>query len=213
MGKAARKINQREDRKVRGKEWLSKLDTQEKVVSFVAVTAFEKLVLPYEMTGGCYYFAFFLRQFLKDEFGIQVDMVMGWVLTDTSLPIPHAWIEYNGKKTDISMGAAKKPNGDFAAPVIIHDFVFRAGGFDLSYVKQISHADRITQIDASNDPDFGPSYREHEEIHRQILAWHASPTGTTDYFATAEDPDLKYENIALFLKNALFSQKVRRSQL
>jgi hypothetical protein len=205
MGETTRARNQRATRKSRGNDWLSRLDTQEKVVSFVAVTAFEKLILPFQMTGGCYYFAFFLRRFLKEEFGIQVDMVVGWVLTEISIPIPHAWIEFKGKKTDISMGAAKKPNGDFAAPVIIHDFVFRAGGFNLSYVKEISHADRTTHVEASNDPNFGPAYREYDETHRQILAWHASPTGTTDYFATAEDPDLKYENIALFLKNALLS--------
>lgn len=50
MGETTRARNQRATRKSRGNDWLSKLDTQEKVVSFVAVTAFEKLVLPFQMT-------------------------------------------------------------------------------------------------------------------------------------------------------------------
>jgi hypothetical protein len=157
------------------------------------------------MTRGCYYLAFFLRQFLKDAFGIQVEMVVGWV-DDTPLPVSHAWIEFNGKKTDISLGAALKPNGDLAAPVIIHDFAYRTGGFDLLYLKEISDAARMVQAEASVDPHFGPIYRQQEADRQKILAWCASPTGTADYFATAEDPELRYESMALFLKDALLNR-------
>lgn len=189
-------------RKSKAGSWLSQLDPSERIVANVAITAFEEIVLPMQMTGGCYYFAFFLREFLKVEYGIQVEMVVGW-LDDKPLPVSHAWIEYNGKKTDISLGAVMKSNGNFSAPVIIHDIGYRTGGDDYSYLRVVSHPARMAHAAAANDPNYGPIYKEQETTRREIKDWLKTPTGTAEFFARAEDPILRYEILAMFLKNAL----------
>lgn len=67
------------------------------------------------LVGACYHLAFFLHVFLKREHRIETTPVVGWVNDGTDdLYIPHAWVEHERRKIDVSL--ARTPDPDIAAP-------------------------------------------------------------------------------------------------
>jgi hypothetical protein len=196
MGEATRRKAEIEKLKSRESDWFARLSGDEKIVAEVAKAAFKKIVVERNMTGGCYNLAFFLREYLKREKGINVKMVVGWVTDDSwEGAISHAWIEYGGRKTDISLWHTEFPEHQLPGSVIIHDFDFRRGVTDYTYQRELPQSSRDYLDLASRNAEFGHQYKHKETEHLMIKGLAEKAGGATEYFSSAPT-EMKYETLA-----------------
>jgi hypothetical protein len=78
-------------------------------------------------TGMCYRMTFFLHLYLA-ELGIQTTPVVGYVNDGTDdVMISHAWLDYNDKKTDITLANPEYPDITPIGQVIVVDRVVHDG--------------------------------------------------------------------------------------
>ena len=76
----------------------------------------------------CYHSVFFLHEYLKNKHGIITLPVIGYVNDGTDdVMISHAWLEYDGKKTDVSLAVTAHPDVSPAGELIILDQVVKGG--------------------------------------------------------------------------------------
>lgn len=109
-------------------KWLSELEHDERTVATAALSLYFGLVVPKHLTGACYYLAFVLRQFLKQEFALDAAAVVGYACDGTTpLRMSHAWIEFGGKKVDISLTITELPEYQIPGELIVLDRVLWPG--------------------------------------------------------------------------------------
>ncbi|MGF6995529.1 hypothetical protein [Paraburkholderia sp. GAS32] len=139
MGEAKR-------RKAEGNRWLDGLTDAERLVAESARLIYKRVVKGVEMVQGCYYCAFVLRKYLKEQHGISVTPVVGWAMHGDIL-FAHAWAEFNSKRIDLSLQQVTNqdvPTGD----LLILDHVVEAGRVSYQY-----HVTTTDQIAAAAGPD------------------------------------------------------------
>lgn len=108
--------------------WESGLSDEERIVARVAKQTYARFVVPSGRTGMCYRMAFFLSTYLLREHSIIAGPIVGYVhdgLDD--MMSSHAWIEFNGKKTDISLSITEAPSRQRQGQLIVLDQVLREG--------------------------------------------------------------------------------------
>jgi hypothetical protein len=196
MGEAKRRKAEIEPLKNQESNWLAVLDGSEKIVAEVAINAFKHVVLARNITGGCYNLAFFLREYLKREKKIDVEMVVGW-LTDDSWEggISHAWIEYKGKRTDISLWCTEHPDVQLPGAAIIQDFKYRNGIAEYAYHRELPVSARAYLDNAAKDAAFGAAYRHKDAEHLKIKCLAEKDGGADEYFSNAPI-GMRYEDLA-----------------
>jgi hypothetical protein len=196
MGDAKRRKAEIDQLKNRQLVWLASLEGDERAVAEVAINALENVVIARSMTGGCYNLAFFLRDYLKREKGIDVEMVVGWVTDDSwEGGISHAWIEHLGRKTDISLWRTDHPDVQRPGAVIIQDFDYRHGATMYTYQRELPEAARAYLDMASKDADVGGAYRHKDAEHLKIKSLAEKDGGSAEYFSMAPF-GMKYEAMA-----------------
>lgn len=199
MGQAKRRRDEIDKLKSREVDWLATLDVTHRAIATTAINAFENIVIKNDLTGGCYNLAFFLREYLKRERDIAVEMVVGWV-TDSSWSgaISHAWIEYGGKKTDISIWNTEHPEAQLPGAVLLHDFVYRRGQTTYTYHHVLPESARQFLHIAASDTEFGALYRHKEAEHSNIKQLASRSSGAVEYFSNAPT-EMRYESLATML--------------
>lgn len=121
-------------REERFRKWINRLDREEAVIAQVAYDTYYKFVRPTRLVGGCYLISFFLSAFLRRERGIGTDVVVGWINDGTGPTMTsHAWIEYHGKKTDLTLTLTEDPEIQIPGPLMILDETFMAGKAAYTY--------------------------------------------------------------------------------
>jgi hypothetical protein len=139
-------------RKAQATGWIDALTGDERVVGESARLIFNRVVKPLKMAEGCYYCAFLLRKYLKEERSIDVAPVVGWA-KHANIAFPHAWIEYKNKRIDISLQQLNTP-GVPTGDLLILDHVVVPGMASYEYlgeatdeIKAIVSASRIVFAD------------------------------------------------------------------
>lgn len=115
--------------------WRSTLSEEARLIVQVAERLDERLVRARWFSEGCYHLAFFMTRYLSLR-GVQVTPIIGWV-NDGTWPgvTSHAWIEFEGKKTDVSLGCTSYPDVQPTGALIVHDRILRAGTANYTYYK------------------------------------------------------------------------------
>lgn len=118
-------------------DWLATLTQSEREVAQVSMRAHERIVKGKRLLGACYLLSFFLHQYLKRKKGIETTVVVGWVNDGTTpVMISHAWLEFDGKKTDITLTHTEHPDAQLTGELIILDHVVRSGRVKYTYHRQ-----------------------------------------------------------------------------
>jgi hypothetical protein len=114
--------------------WLGSLPAQERAVADTAMRLHENFVRRFEFMGGSYLLAFFLKQYLQREIQIESRVVAGFVCAQTTeLRVPHAWLEYNGKKVDVALTLSEWPRYQPGGELLILDKPVRPGQARYTY--------------------------------------------------------------------------------
>jgi len=105
--------------------WLDSLTLEETQILDVARRLLTRFIDPSEATGMCYRLTYFLHIYLMEK-SIKTTPVIGYVNDGTDdLYISHAWLEYEGKKTDLTLARAERPELNPRGDILIQDFPFR----------------------------------------------------------------------------------------
>jgi hypothetical protein len=120
----------------------------------------------------CYRLTFFLHLYLLER-GIQAAPVVGYINDDTDdVFVSHAWLDYQGKKTDLTLGRTERPDLNRPGDVLILNFPFRRAG------KYTYHLTKSPEAIAIENDWLGDKYRgalvrhkavEHEAMSRRAL--------------------------------------------
>lgn len=188
MGEAKRRAQARD-------AWWGSLSPDGRVVAEVAQRIFDRLVAPSQAIGMCYRLAFFLEQYLAVEHGISVEAVVGYVNDGTDdVMISHAWIEFEGQRTDLSLANVQHPHAQSAGEVLIMGNIARAGQ-RYSYHRERSLAGLVIAQELMQDPKVGAMVLQKEEEHLFMVARTKSADLRRSYLDGAPD-GLNFERLA-----------------
>lgn len=193
MGDAKRRKAEIEKLKNRVQAWRNDLKGDSKVVAEAAIYAFENIVIPRKMFAGCYHLAFFLREYLAREKAVGVEMIVGWI-TDESWEgaTSHAWIEHEGKKTDISLWLTERPEIQLRGSVLINEFEFLKGLVTHVYHKDFPESAKPFLQTISENAELKSVIEQKANEHLQIKKLSEESAGADDYFRGAP-ASMKYE--------------------
>jgi len=155
--------------------WLASLCSEESLVADAAQRLLLRFIDPSEVTGMCYRLTYFLHLYLMDR-GIKTTPIIGYVNDDTDdVFISHAWLDYTGKKTDLALGRAERPDLNPPGDILILDFPFRRAG-KYTYHLTKSAAAIAVENEWLNDPRGAGVVRhkaaEHEAMKQRALNAH-----------------------------------------
>lgn len=199
MSEAKRRKKEIEALKADVTAWKKSLDVQEKEILDLAVKLDEKLVRGMKFYEGCYHLAFFMSKYLH-EIGIKVKPVIGWVNDGTWDGVAsHAWIEYQGKKTDVSLGYTLRPDAQPTGSMIVHDRPIRKGMAMYCYFRNDDKdaLERLEKLRA--DPQFSRMVMEKDAQHRYMLS--IAESGNFDTYLSQAPAGLRYHDICELLKH------------
>lgn len=133
MGEAKKKKQQQQQD---ARRFLSQFQGTDAILAQIALRLYQRFVLPARFVGGCYHLTFFLEAHLRRRHSIKSEAVVGFV-NDGEGPImsSHAWLETEGKPTDLALGLTH----DTAAPtgsVLIAGHEFKSGVARYTYHRQ-----------------------------------------------------------------------------
>lgn len=123
-------------------KWLNAMTEEERVVYDSARALFDRFIHPNRVGEMCYHSAFFLHEYIKNSHGILVEPVIGYVNDGTDdVLMSHAWLEFSGKKTDVSLAFTSRPDINPPGQLIYLDRVFGQGQV-YSYHREMSETGR-----------------------------------------------------------------------
>ena len=124
--------------------WKVSLSPTEVQIAEAAQRLLERFIEPDEATGMCYRMTFLLHLYLAER-GIGTTPVVGYVNdgTDDAM-ISHAWLGYEGKKTDLTLARAERPDLNPLGEVLILDFPVRQGH---KYTYHITKSEAATALE------------------------------------------------------------------
>lgn len=109
------------------KKLLESYSNEEKIIFNLANRIHTRLILGMGVVGLCYYATFLLRAILEKEYKIKSDAIVGYINDgETDHMMSHAWLEYGGKKTDLTLTRVNEPN--LTGPLLILDQKFEDRG-------------------------------------------------------------------------------------
>jgi hypothetical protein len=155
--------------------WLASLSAEERLIADAAQRLLLRFIDPSEATGMCYRLTYFLHLYLLDK-GIKTTPVVGYVNDGTDeVFVSHAWLDYEGKKIDLALGRAERPNLNPPGDILILDFPFRRAG-KYTYHLAKSAAAIAVESEWLKDPRGAGIVRhkaaEHEAMERRALNAH-----------------------------------------
>ncbi|WP_376711208.1 hypothetical protein [Pseudochrobactrum lubricantis] len=125
-------------------------------------------------------FYVFLYEYLKEEHCISTTPIIGYINDGTDdVMMSHAWLEYSGTKTDVSLGVTANPILWPTGEVIILDRVIYSG-HNYSYHVSMTDAGLQTHYDMLKGPDSALVQQKAEE-HLEMLARAKTPQSIRSY--------------------------------
>jgi hypothetical protein len=183
--------------------WTAALSDDDRIIVDVAQRVYRTIVVPLEVTGMCYRLAFFLTEFLRERHAIEVIPVVAFVNDgEDDVMASHAWIEFNGKKTDLSLTRTKHAGRQLTGSLLILDRDFSKGEATYSYHLERDAAALAVIATLQADPQYGPFVQAKENEHAAMLAIARSPGLMRGYLDSAPD-GLGYEALARLADGAL----------
>ena len=146
----------------------------------------------------CYRLAFFLTEYLANQHAINVNPIVGFINDgDTEIMASHGWVEFGGKKIDLSLTLTSYPDAVPPGPLLILDRRFTVGRTYTYHYQRNTKAQRLVQallqhpkVDLHSREIILIKEREHEEMQRIV----GNKELMRDYLDTAHD-GLDYEAI------------------
>lgn len=131
MGEAKRRKAEISGLHAAEQAWREGLSSEEGLIVALAERVVERIVLGRNFTEGCYHLAFFMAHFLEQR-GVHVTPVVGWISDGTWEGLAsHAWIEYEGKKVDVSLVRTSDRENQPYGEMLVLGRVLRKG--DVAY--------------------------------------------------------------------------------
>ena len=199
MGEAQRRKAEIENVSRLYTDWLATLTQFEREVAQVSILAHERIVKGKRLLGACYLLSFFLHQYLKREKGIETTVVVGWINDGTTpLMISHAWLEFGGKKSDITLTHTEHPDTQLTGELIILNHVVRSGRVKYTYHLQRTTESEIALQKLREEKPWAVDAKEAE--HLQMEEMSKSEAMIQKYLNAAPD-DRNYDALARLLAN------------
>lgn len=194
MGEAARRKAEIAALKTRNTEWLNSLPPDDRTIATVSQATYDRVVVGLSMTEACYNLAFFLQEYLRNKHSIQTKVVVGWVNDGTwDGAASHAWLEYQGKRTDISLYKTSHPDIQPPGDLMILDHAVMHGARVYTYWRELpAAAEREFLQMSTNSPEVAAVIAHKNSEHARILALSKLPNGAAQYFLDAP-PQCTYE--------------------
>jgi hypothetical protein len=153
------------------KGFLSNLTAGAKTTHDLTQRLLNGLIKPKGMYGACYRVSVLLNRILAKEYGVASTVVLGWINNGDDIFISHAWLETEGKKTDLM---AERPMYEKSnrGPTIILDHVFK-GSSNITYSYHLDKTPAALAVDtrmAADDPDYRDMLRVKDAEHIRIAA-------------------------------------------
>lgn len=199
MGEAKRRKAEIDAIKRASVEWREGLTPSERIVADVAELLHQRLVVERGFVGGCYHLAFFLRIYLKRQHGIDVKPIVGYV-NDGTGPImaSHAWIQYNEKKTDLSLSRTEHGEHQPTGAFIVLDHVVRRGEATYTYhLERSAEALEVEREFAETDEETGRIVA-HKGAEHALMLSRASDDVLIERYLASAPRHLNYEALAAF---------------
>lgn len=195
MGEAKRRAGAYEEAK---RKLLGSLTGNPAIVAETAIMLFEGFILPNRYTGGCYLTNMILHCFLKDELGIETEVVVGYVNDGTDdIMISHAWLEHAGLKTDLTIHRTEAHQ--FQGPLLVCDQVLSSGNATYTYYRQRTQAGLVEDMRMLADPGLAAIASHKAEEHQVMLVRAKNPVLMKAYLDSAPE-DQGYEAMASVLR-------------
>ena len=173
MGEAKR-------RKAEMMAWRAGLTEAERVVADVSAHVHQRLAKEAGYVRACFFLAFLLRKYLREEKGIEISPVVGWASWSMNF-FPHAWAELGGKRIDLSLTQTTDnivaPPGD----LLILDKVVERGQVSYAY-----HPETTPEIEFAARAGGPDGLRRITDVERK-RAIAASDAAIDQYFEEAPE--------------------------
>lgn len=165
-------------------KWLDALTEEERVIYASARALFDRFIHPKQVSEMCYHSAFFLHEYIKNRHGIIVEPVIGYVNDGTDeVLMSHAWLEFSGKKTDVSLAFTSRPAINPPGQLIYLDRVFGRGRV-YSYHREMSETGRAA-LERFRITGNAAMVDHKEREHAQMLAMAEDRRGIRAYLDSA----------------------------
>ena len=176
--------------------WLATLSKEARIVASTALALNKNIIEAYPAVGGCYHSTFFMFEYFRSMFGIDVEPVVGWVNDGRdAVMIPHAWIEFENTITDISLTQTEYPEQQLRGALIVIDKIIRPG--QLSYTYHKARTAEAMEALVLVHPD---ELAESEERQAFMTAISKSPKQIRAYLKSAP-PKLSFRVLAAAAQN------------
>ncbi|MBK8185994.1 MAG: hypothetical protein IPK77_01320 [Cellvibrio sp.] len=146
------------------------------------------LVKKHGLNSACYLLTFFIYKYCKEVIGIETKIVIGWVNDGTWNGVSsHAWIEYNGKKIDVSLSVTAdetiSPSGD----AVVLDEIIESGSVSYSYFYDVPESAKNTyaQLKKSANQQILNFINSKEKEHKMMKEISRSDTLIDQFFDNA----------------------------
>jgi Transglutaminase-like superfamily len=197
MGEARRRKAEIEQLKRRQEEWLAALDAPARKIADTAMRAHERIVERRGLVGGCYLLAFFLGRNLRGK-GVPVEIVVGWVNDGTSpLMSSHAWVEWQGRKTDISLTRTENREAQPPGALLMLDHIVRPGKAIYTYHRERSAEALAFQRELE---PMAPGLIAHKEREHRMMQEASVDNGRIAAYLDAAPPDRNYAALLRMLE-------------
>lgn len=196
MGEAKRRMKEIEQLKEQSSTWRAALSPDELMILQLAERLDERLVRAKKFSEGCYYLAFFMTKYLASK-DVTVIPQIGWINDGTWRGMTsHAWIEFNGKKTDVSLGCTSHPEAQPTGAVIAHDHILRKGMVEYSHYKNDPPEVQAGLQYMRSIPDLKAILAFKEIQHAQMLETAKAGIPEIDKYLSQAPSGLQYSDIA-----------------
>jgi hypothetical protein len=191
MGEASR-------RKQEYVTWFEALTEPRKLVAATAIATYERFVRPAQATGMCYRMSFFLKEFLAREHGIESAAVVGYVNDGTDdIMISHAWLEFEGTVTDITL-AQTTPEVETGVLLVL-DRALTRGRVTHTYHREKGEAGEAMEREIERDPRMGWIVAHKRKEHEHMVGLAVDPASMRAFLDAAPD-GLDYEKLAAIVR-------------
>jgi hypothetical protein len=121
-------MGQAKQRSAELKKWQASLSPEEVTVADAVQRLLLRFIDPSEATRMCYRLTYFLHLYFIEK-GVSTKPAFGYVNAGTDdVFMSHAWLDYLGKKTDLTLYRAERPELNPPGDVLILDHPFRRAG-------------------------------------------------------------------------------------
>ena len=196
MGEAKRRAKEIEQLMRLASAWRDALSPEELMILQLAERLDERLVRAKKFSEGCYHLAFFMTKYLASK-GVTVAPQIGWVNDGTWQGMTsHAWIEFNGKMTDVSLGYTSHPEAQPTGAVIAHDHVLRKGMAEYTYYNN-DHPEVHAGIQyMRSNPDLVAILAFKENQHAHMVEIAKAGLSAIDSYLSKAPNGLQYADLA-----------------